>query len=40
MRYVQCLVQGEKGKDAAVWMLASDEIEKIAIPFLRQTKQS
>lgn len=30
--------QGEKGKDAAVWMLASDEIEKIAIPFLRQNK--
>lgn len=31
-------VQGQKGKDATVWMLASDEIEEIAIPFLRQNK--
>lgn len=32
-------VQGELGKDAAVWMLASDEIEEIAIPFLRQSRK-
>lgn len=32
-------VQGEIGKDAAVWMLASDEIEKITIPFLRQSRE-
>ena len=32
-------VQGDIGKDAAVWMLASDEIEKITIPFLRQSRE-
>ena len=31
-------VQGEIGKDATIWMLASDEIEEITIPFLRQNK--
>ena len=31
-------VQGQIGKDAAVWMLASKDIEKVTIPFLRQNK--
>ena len=32
-------VQGELNKDAAVWMLASNEIENITIPFLRQSRE-
>jgi len=32
-------VQGQLNKDAAVWMLASDEIEDIAITFLRQSRE-
>lgn len=32
-------VQGQLGKDAFVWMLASDEIQKIAIPFLKQNRK-
>ena len=32
-------VQGEIGKDAAVWMLASDEIQKVSIPFLKQNRK-
>jgi len=32
-------VQGEIGKDAAVWMLASDEIQEVAVPFLKQNRK-